>query len=164
MPSGTSDIIDDLDCAYVLQEVIVDPDTGRRVVEFTNRKRRGNVVESVAYSYALQRDLTYADLLDSVQEVDRDSLEPIKRSAELDADVEIINAIEACIKDGIEKRMDIKQAVASRCRTSERSVLAILDKYAGIDTAVHRWDYAVRGRGAKVYYLLDRPNAPRAGA
>ena len=164
VPSGTSDIIDDLDCAYVLQEVMVDPATARRIVEFTNRTHRGNVAESVAYSYTMKRDLSYADLLDSVQEVDRDSMEPIKRSAELDADAEIINAIEACIKDGIAKKMDIKQAVASRCRTSERSVLAVLDKYAGIDTAVHRWDYAVRGRGAKVYYLLERPNAPHAGA
>jgi len=146
----------------VLQEVIVDPDSGRRVVEFTNGKLRGNVAQSVAYSYALQRDLSYADLLDSVQEVDRDSMEPIKRSAELNADAEIINAIEACIKGGIEKKMDLKQAVAKQCRTGERSVLTVLDKYTGTDAAVHRWDYVVRDRGAKVYHLLERPQEPQA--
>ena len=38
VPSGTSDILDDLDCVYVLQTVTSDADIGRRIVEFTNRK------------------------------------------------------------------------------------------------------------------------------
>ena len=162
VPSGTSDILDDLDCVYVLQTIANDPDTGRRVVEFTNRKLRGNVAQSAAYSYSLQRDLSYADLLSSVQEVDRVSMEPIKRSAQLHADAEVVHAIEACIKDGIDKRMDIKRAVAKRCRTSERSVLTVLDEYTGTDAEVHRWDYDVQDRGAKVYRLLERQKKAQA--
>lgn len=155
VPSGTSDMIDDLDCSYVLQKVSDDSDSGRRVVEFTNRKRRGNVIETAAYSYSLQRDLPYADLLDSVQELDAENLVPIKQASTLQADLALIDEIKTCIERGVTHRMAIKSTVATATRASHNTILAILDKYTGDNPAEHRWDYVVRERGAKVYHLLE---------
>ncbi len=42
-------MIDDLDCVFLLQTVTNDPDTERRVFEFTNLKLRGNIAQSAAY-------------------------------------------------------------------------------------------------------------------
>ncbi len=47
--SGTTDFVDDLDCAYVVEALPQGPDAYVRTVEFTNIKRRGDVVLSVAY-------------------------------------------------------------------------------------------------------------------
>jgi hypothetical protein len=41
--TGTTDMMDDADCAYVLDVVSTDDKTHTKIVEFENRKRRGNV-------------------------------------------------------------------------------------------------------------------------
>ena len=57
--SGTTDIIDDADCAYVLDVVSVDDKKHTKIVEFDNRKRRGNVVNRVSYSFSIEDGLSY---------------------------------------------------------------------------------------------------------
>lgn len=42
MYAGTTDIVDDFDCAYILDTLKVQPEPGWKVVEFENLKRRGN--------------------------------------------------------------------------------------------------------------------------
>ena len=64
--AGTSDMIDDADCAYVLDVINEDVEEQTRTVEFENRKRRGNVVNQAAYRYSTVRGQTYQALLDSV--------------------------------------------------------------------------------------------------
>jgi hypothetical protein len=153
--SGTTDIVDDFDCAYVLSTVSADPDTAQKVVEFTNIKRRGAVALSAAYSYALERDIAYNELLLSVSALDSEQLVPIKVAAEAVADAVVVEAVEACIRSGINSKMKLADAAAERAKVSRRAALQVIEKYTGEDPAQHRWKFDVRERGAKVFMLLS---------
>jgi len=158
--SGTTDIIDDFDCGYTVTTISQDPDSDLKIVEFENIKRRGNVAISASYSYALRSDISYQELLLSVQEVDDLQVAQRKQKEETLSDAEIITAIESCIQDGIKSKMKLAGTAAERANVSKRSALKIIEKYTGDDPAIHKWTFGVRERGAKVYELLMRPAEP----
>lgn len=167
--SGTTDILDDFDCAYTLATVSQDPDRGLKLVEFENIKRRGNVAVNAAYSYSSVPQSNYEGLVLSVQEVDPMQLVPIKQAAELQSDLSVIDALKACIREGINTKMKMVDAVSKRTAVSNRNVLKVLEKYTGTDVQKHRWTYAVGARGAQIFELLDLPpdappGVPRAAA
>lgn len=161
--SGTSDIVDDFDCAYVL-DIVEQDDSSQKLVEFSNHKSRGGgVASSVAYSYSLESGLSYNELLLSVQEVDPAHLLPIRQAADLHAalesDATVIAAIEACIAGGVNTKMKLADAAAKHATVSQRAALRVIEKYTGNDPCMHRWAFVVRERGAKVFELLARPTA-----
>lgn len=161
--SGTTDIVDDFDCAYTLNTVSQQADMDQKVVEFSNIKRRGNVSLTAAYSYTLDRDIPYEELLLSVKEVNPEQLVPLKRAADVKSDAQIIEAIEGCIREGIHSKMRLVDAVAELAGCSKRSVLKVVEKYTGNDPAIHRWSFSVQERGAKVFTLLECPSGSPDG-
>lgn len=161
--SGTTDIVDDFDCAYTVTTVAQQVDANSKVVEFTNIKRRGDVALTAAYSYALQRNISYHELLLTVSEVDQATLAPVKQAAEAVADADLIKVIAAYIGAGINTKMKLSSAAAERTGVSKRNALAVLDRYTGDDPIRHRWVFAVRERGAKVFELLARVAGPGTG-
>ena len=110
---GVGDIVNDFDCAYILSTV--SEEAGKRVVEFENRKQRGSVVRSAAYSYSTEHRITYNEILLSVAPVDQLQLEPLKEAEQLKSDAEIVDAIKTCISEGINTKMKL-----SRCRSQTR--------------------------------------------
>jgi hypothetical protein len=152
--AGTSDIIDDADCAYVLDVVSSDVDDQTRTVEFENRKRRGHVLNRAAYRYSIAGKLDYAALLASVEEIDDGDLEAVKHTEMIKSNGVVIDAITDCIGEGISTRMALAKEAAIRAGVSQRDVLAILDRHTGRDPSLHRWTCTVGPRGAKVYAQL----------
>jgi len=157
--SGTTDIIDDFDCGYILSEVKQISADNVKIVEFENIKRRGNVALNVCYSYAQESELAYDDMLLSIQEIDPDKLQTIKYNIETKNDAEVINAITTCISDGINTKMKMIAESAVRAKVSQRLILKVLNKYTGDNPTNHRWNFEVRERGAKVYFALVPPSA-----
>jgi len=150
--AGTTDIVEDSDCIYMLTKV--SEESNQNVVEFTNKKKRGNVTLSAAYSYSVERDISYNELLLSVEEVDDKHLIQEKQKTEILSDADVISAIEYCIKGGVNTKMKLAETAAERALASKRQTLKVIDKYTGKDPNIHRWSYEVRERGAKVYKLL----------
>lgn len=156
---GVSDIMNDIDCAYTIAPV--SEGDGLKVVEFVNIKRRGNVVQSAAYSYCVGNGIPYDEILLSVQSVDQRVLEPLKLVEAIKSDAEVISAVSACIGDGVNSKMKLADATAKRAGISRRSALQIIETYTGADPALHRWNFSVAERGAKLYNLLEAaPPAP----
>lgn len=153
--SGTTDIIDDSDCAYTLAKVASEAASGEKVVEFENIKRRGNVVQTAAYSYTLEPGISYEEILLSVSPVDPLQLVPLKQAEAIKSDVEVIEAALASIRDGINTKMRLADSVADRAKISKRSALKLIDKYTGSDPTIHRWTFSVHERGAKVFCILE---------
>jgi hypothetical protein len=153
--AGTSDIIDDFDCAYTLAPVTSQAGSGEKVVEFENKKRRGNVVPSAGYSYSIEHGMPYVEILLSVQPVDATQLVPLKQAEQIRSDAEVITSVIACIGEGVNTKMKLAEAVAKRAGVSKRAALQIIEKYTGDDPAQHQWAYSLQERGAKVYALLD---------
>lgn len=163
MHAGTSDIVDDFDCAYVVNAVTAQVDTNLKTVVFENLKRRGDVALQAAYSYPLERGISYEDLLLSVREIGDEELAPIKRAADVQSDAEIIDAITACIHSGTGMKMDLVVTAAEVTKASRRAVLQVLERYTGDDASQHRWRFDVRARGAKVYALLNAATPAASG-
>lgn len=153
--AGTTDIIEDFDCAYILDAI--PGEANRKVVEFTNFKKRGSVATSVSYSYSVEPQIPYSALMMSVEKVDPMQLIPLKQAAEVLSDSVVITAIEGAIKNSINTKMKLADEVAERAKVSKRDALSIIEKYSGNDPAIHRWSFDVRDRGSKVYVLLERP-------
>lgn len=153
--AGTSDILEDFDCAYLMYEVGVDPDTETKTIQFECIKSRGSVARQASYRYSLAENLSYRDILDSVEPVDQDEVTSLKQASELESDAPVIDAIAQCIGEGIDTKMALAQAAAKRSGSSKRTALRVLDKYCGSDPDQHRWDFKVHERGAKKYHLLN---------
>jgi hypothetical protein len=162
--TGTTDIVDDFDCAYTLETVPEQADTNLKVVEFSNIKRRGDVALTAAYSYGIERGLSYDELLMSVQEVNPDQLQPLKQAAELQSDAPVIAAVKACIAAGVNTKMLMIDAASKSADVSNRTVLKIIEKYTGDDVKLHRWKFVVRARGAQVFELLTQTAAAPIGS
>jgi len=161
---GTTDTLDDADCAYLMRSIAPKEGSSDKVVEFENIKRRGNVAQIAAYSYSTANGISYEELLASVQPVGESQLAPLKRAAAMKSDAEVIDAIEACVREGIISKMKLRDAVAERTGVSLRIAVQTIEKYTGDDPEVHRWKFSVHDRGAKVFVLLDCPQpAHRVG-
>lgn len=159
VPAGTSDIIDDFDCAYTLQVLPGQVDPEDCVVQFTNKKRRGSVVSTAGYSYAIEPSLSYQERLLSVRAVDPDRFTVMQEAAELVSDAKMIDVVTACISEGVNKKMMLADATAARSNTTKRNALKVIEKYSGDDPERHRWQYQVGPRGAKLFRLLG-PASP----
>jgi hypothetical protein len=157
--AGTTDIIDDADCVYLMYEVGIDVDAKTKTIIFENVKSRGNVARQASYRYSITEGMFYRELFDSVEPVDDTELVTLKQSVELKSDAEVIDAITQCICEGINTRMKLAAAVAKRSGVSKRAALQLLDKYSGSDPDKHRWNFQVRERGAKQYCLLTPDTA-----
>ena len=155
---GTADIINDIDCVYILGQ-IDEADSGRKLVEFINQKKRGNVEPHAAYSYSVERGISYAELLLSVRAVDEANVMAAKQVEAINSDAGVIAAVTACILEGVNTKMLLSDAVAKRAGVSGKLALRIIEKYTGCDPSVHRWAFSVVERGAKVFRLLDQAPA-----
>jgi len=161
--SGTSDIVDDFDCAYTLRVVSHSPETGEKVVEFENIKRRGNVAPVASYSFTQTRNSSYLELLMSVKHVDDQALELIKKAEEIKTDAEVIKVVLACINEGINTKMSLAREVKLRSGISNKAALQIIEKYTGGDQGQHWWTYEVGARGAQFFTVLARPSSDGVG-
>ena len=154
IPGGTSDIKDDLDCAYVMWSHPVDPLSAMKTIQFENRKRRGNVVETAAYSYSTERGISYGELLASVQPVDDTQLDTLNKAEASKSDAEVIAVVTACICEGISKRTPLTSAIMRRANISKRAAEQIIEKYSGSDPTAHRWNFTRGERGAHMFFVL----------
>lgn len=151
--AGTSDMVDDFDCAYTLQALPRDPGGTENFVELKNFKRRGGVADQAIYSYSLHDD--YAQLLRSVREVSAEEQAQVQQQAQLARDADVIAAIKVAIQGGDVKRMTLLKAARIDAQVSRNEAEQVLDRYAGDDPKQHLWQFSVVAHGAKVYRLHD---------
>jgi hypothetical protein len=154
---GTTDIVEDFDGACLLVTLPDLSPRGEKMVQFQFLKRRGPNADE-AYAYAPDPELSYAERLASVRAIDAKDLD---KYAEVDArlaDDKLITVTAECIQAGFIQKMQLVREVAKRTGVSRRSAMQVLERYTGSDPDKHRWDYSVRDRGAKVFWLLDRPS------
>ncbi len=151
--AGVGDIIDDLDCAYVID--IRSGEAGTKVAQFTNKKRRGNVPDAVAYAYSAEPELSYVERLTSVHETDAvDGGDDGGLDYQTDDD-SILEAIALSIHHGSERgKMELVRTVARLSQVSKRRVLKLLEQHTGENPSLHRWRYFVGARGLHAFELL----------
>lgn len=108
IPAGTSDVLDDCDCAYVMD--IVDEqkvvDGTMRTVEFRQEKSRGPVVQEALYSYTKYDDSDYERMFYSVKLIDGNEADLLRAQTALkferDKDASLIKVICDTLKSSSE--------------------------------------------------------------
>lgn len=152
IPAGTSDIIDDLDCAFVIG---ADDKDGSRHVSFSCVKRRGNVADKAVYTFDSTADISYQERLVSVTpgRVDLQAEYEVGGPSDDDLYVSIENAI--IYGTNPSKMSIVKQVAKSPLGVSERQVLYALEAGTG-----ERWTFDRKAHGRMVYRVLEADPTP----
>lgn len=148
VPGGTSDIRDDFDCAYVLSPDQASTRT-KHVVEFKNIKRRGDVPNSVTFSFDAEQG--YLATLASVRreddfDIEGLTLEPVKQLTEGER---ILQALGEAISNGVNPQKAIVDAAMAKTGVGRAKVSQYLHGHHGV-----LWNYTTKERGAKHYELI----------
>lgn len=159
---GTSDISDDCDCVYLLDEVAKTVTT--KTVLFENAKKRGNNAQEMSFSYWLSSE-NYEELLKSVQRLDSETIEKTKKESQINAmlekDKHAIEAITEGIKQGNHKRTDLVKFAMDKDNYGipRQKVWDVLDRYTGEKLSnASLWRVQIADKNAKIYYLLTAEN------
>ena len=157
---GTTDMLEDSDATYVAQ--LYNPKSGaaNKVVRLAKLKNRAHSAEAVAYTYAVERGLSYEGMVASVQPIDPDELDDYVPHREVTVEEgPVINALVKLIQgDAYEGKMALARAAAEECGVSHRAAIAILERYTGSDAKDHCFWTMRRGlRGVQKYGLLPPP-------
>lgn len=158
---GTSDITDDCDCVYLLDEVTKTVTT--KTVLFENIKKRGNNAQELSFSYWLSSE-NYEELLKSVQRLDFETIEKTKRESQINAmlekDKHAIEAITEAIKQGNHKRTDLVKFAMDKNNygVPRQKVWDVLDRYTGEKLSNSSLWRVESCQTSKLYYLLMPEN------
>ena len=159
--SGTSDIVDDCDCVFVIDKITETGSVLNKVhkVEFTNIKSRGNVASKIGFSYETFVNGNYSDLLASVKRIGEGELEKSKKDQKFNKDLEdddaLISRINEAIKVGIETKIKIIEYVHETMDVSKSKIKDVLEKRTGEEYALgYRWNYEIKDHNTYVYSLL----------
>jgi hypothetical protein len=152
--AGTSDIREDFNCAYIMYETNIDPDSQTKTILFKNQKSRGNVRKRASFQYSVREGLSYDELLDSIMEVSEADLLVAERQKQLQTDLVLIDVLRDAIRSGINTKMALAALLVEKTNCSKRIAIRVIEQYQGTDPDTHFWHFEVGPRGAKMYRLL----------
>lgn len=146
--AGTTDAREDFDCVYLMYKI---RDEGEFCyVQFHNDKDRGKVVKLANYRYSNVRDISYDELLLSVEYVDSDDDLPFYEVEQQKSEELIIDAVKTLINKDINTKMILADTAAKEIGSSKRKMLALIEKYIGT-----HWNFTVGERNANFFYVID---------
>jgi hypothetical protein len=156
--AGTSDLVDDADCAYTLDIVNEDQATGIRTVIFENFKSRGDSVREAFYQYNYADGTPYHERFSSVVAVgdnDRKKAEKAQRLATmLERNQPAIEAIKDCIRAEINQKTTLIKEAAERSGLSKKKIIEALQDHTGNSSAENQfWHVVVKENNAHVFEL-----------
>jgi hypothetical protein len=164
---GTSDIMDDSDCGFVLE--LIDSGQGMsgektQHVEFYKKKSRGDVAESAGFSYAVRKGASYDDILKSVKRIDADTISKGREYAQLQSDLAADSAIIDSITDYLKEhevaqKTELVEHVFADVGQPKPKIIKALTRWSGTgyDQYGHRWT-GRKGDKNSVEYRLTKPN------
>ena len=156
--AGTSDLIDDADCAYTLDTA--EERQGIYLATFENKKSRGDVELSVAYRFHRFSGQSYEHLLSSVKPITGEELVESNRQKDLltsfEKNRELIQVLRGVIRDGFTLKGDIVKEAVERSGYGKDRFRKVLFTHAGDQMGPgYCWTVKVGEKNAHYYQLLD---------
>lgn len=150
---GTSDVIDDADCAYIIDANKTGLGATEKTVIFENTKSRGDVERELCFSYSIQKQQSYDALVNSVERHSQDDLQKAKAEAEaaenLEKDLPVIEIIKEIIGSGITKKTELVKAAHANGGGTQQKIRGILERYKD-----KQWGVTVDVNNTSIYHLL----------
>ena len=155
---GTSDITDDADCYYMIEEIQISEQT--KTIRFENRKSRGDVDKTATFVYSNQKVANYQELLDSVRTISDDDAEALAKIHEVNSRLvsnkEVMDQIKAEIEAGNTNKTELINSVNKATLVSKSKVKRVLDDHTGTNyKSGHRWNFSVKDKNCHIYSLID---------
>ena len=155
--SGTTDLVDDADCAYTI-DVIQDDPHGMRTVKFKNFKSRGDVALEAFYQYDYQPGTSYFDRLDSVTTIDEDerkkAIQQQKLTDQLTRNKIAIEVIIECINEGITGKTALIAEAHAKSDLSKAKIRKALEEHTGPEKSKNQfWHIEPGDKNSSVYRL-----------
>lgn len=160
IPAGTSDILDDCDCAYVMHAL--KDETGSegkwRSVEFLQKKARGPVVPEAIYKYQINHH-DYSQMFHSVKLIEGDEVDRVRQQNAIDSekahDLEAIEAISSELDSSEPKaQKDILKALG-QSGISRRTLIDCLKRWDCPQEDGGLWKLTRGDSNSNCYRLLD---------
>ncbi|WP_176753839.1 AAA family ATPase [Nitrosomonas mobilis] len=150
---GTSDVVDDSDCVYIIDGGKPALGDTTRTVIFENTKSRGNVEREVCFSYSIGEHCGYGQLVESVKRLSQGDLVTAKAKAEaaelLEKDSYLIGIIQEVIPQGAREKTNLIKAASAAGGGSVHKIRAVLDRYTG-----KFWGATIGARNSHSYHLI----------
>ena len=158
---GTSDIMDDCDCAFLIEGRGPDGHNKYRAI-FDNRKARGDVAQKVAFQYSKLDGCTYEQLLNSIVRLGKDEAKAVDKENQLHKDIRVDQATVDAILEALDGRemltKDILDHVTGETPIGRRPAKIALLKWTGEDyDKGHRWTVRHGDKNEKLYTRLSNP-------
>ena len=159
--AGTTDIIDDGDCAYIIDQV--EDDGNIRIVKFRNIKDRGDVAQVVNYQYKSKGNspsMPYLELLYSVTEVDSATAKKAQARAIVAERLAtnhdyIVAVLEYLTSTTTEVNKAELVSVVMDSGLSKSKATKLLDAHTGTDKVQgHRWNTIKGEKNAKHFIAI----------
>jgi len=155
IPGGTTDLVDDADCVYILDSS-KKPTTGENTVIFENIKSRGDVDQTASYCYERIHGHDYNGLLSTVRLATTDETIDARNAKAIETllqkNHELIHAILEVMQRGISLKTEIIKDAAERACVSKNNIKKALTQHTGENfIAGHRWSLTVGESNSHIY-------------
>jgi len=161
--AGTSDIIDDVDCAYTLDAE--EQAYGVYLATFENKKSRGDVQSKATYRYERHSGQQYEELLASVKAITDTELNQSNQAREIhqsqQANGELISILVGIMQEGIALKGEIVKEAVALSDYGKDKVRQVLRIHTGEYFLMgHYWTMTVGEKNAQSYALLKEYQKP----
>lgn len=154
---GTTDILEDFDAVYIAQLLAAKAGVSESVVRFKMEKKRADSPDAVVYAYSGESGISYEAKLASVHPVDPSELDHYRTEDEEAGGYRVAMTITELIDDGFSGgKMALAKAAAQACGVSQRSALAVLERYTGTTVGEHYWTFGTGPRGVRQFVLIPK--------
>jgi phage/plasmid primase-like uncharacterized protein len=154
--AGTTDIMEDSDCAYIIDR-LEETETRRKVV-FENTKNRGPVSLKIIFEYDHRPGTPYHDRLDSIREIPLDEHKKIelknKLKARFEKNREAVDAIVEALLEGTNKKTQLIKAAAEKSDLTSGTIKKALREHTGNNIDDFQfWRLNIGNKNSNIYHL-----------
>jgi hypothetical protein len=155
VPGGTTDLVDDADCVYIL-DYNKKTSTDENTVVFENIKSRGDVDQAASYIYERANGRGYGRLLATVRRATADETNDARRATAIETLLQknhaSIQAILETMQSGISLKTEVIKDAAERAGAGKPAIKRVLAQHTGEDfMAGHRWSLAIGENNSHIY-------------
>lgn len=161
--SGTSDLVEDVDCIYMM-DIKYDNTDGNGIqtkhIQLTNQKLRGNNALELTFAYHKAENLKYVDMINSVRNIDTNTHEKARASQDeeskyndyLDKYSDAISLIKTVLNDNKMDKTELRDFLLKNTNYGRDKCIEIIDRVSG-----RLIDFKISGKTGrkKTYYLIN---------
>lgn len=161
--SGTSDLVEDVDCIYMM-DIKYDNTDGNGIqtkhIQLTNQKLRGNNALELTFAYHKAENLKYVDMINSVRNIDTNTHEKARTSQDeeskyndyLDKYSDAISLIKSVLNGNKMDKTELRDFLLKNTNYGRDKCIEIIDRVSS-----RLIDFEISGKTGrkKTYYLIN---------